>query len=80
MPVIKQYKCDGCGAEKREANHWWALSVVAGVLYLQTFDQRMQSLIHLPPRQRELVEDGAEILCGQECVTKKISEFMGAKR
>lgn len=69
MPVFKSYQCDGCGAEKREANHWWVIAVEAGVLHLVPLD-----------RAGTHKWDGFEILCGQECVSKKVSEFMGAKR
>jgi hypothetical protein len=28
MPVLIQTVCDGCGAVKKEANHWYTLEVV----------------------------------------------------
>jgi hypothetical protein len=70
MAIYTQYQCDGCGREKREANHWFALRVSAGVLELTRFE-----------RMRDL-GPGAEfeILCGQECVAKKISAWMGTDR
>jgi hypothetical protein len=27
MPIITQIICDGCGAVKRDVNHWYALSL-----------------------------------------------------
>jgi hypothetical protein len=69
MAIVTQYKCDGCGTEKKEANHWWVIAVEGGVLHLISLD-----------RAGTRKWDGFEILCGQECVSKKVSEFMGAKR
>lgn len=66
MPIFTQYKCDGCGAEKREANKWWALRVDGGILLLQPFaDAERRGMGH-----------ETEILCGQECVAKKVGQFM----
>ena len=68
MPVIKQYKCDGCGGEKREANKWWVLWLGTGMLNLQTLEQA----------ERTGLTDGMLILCGHECASKKVSQFMGS--
>ena len=75
MAIFKQYRCDGCGADKREANHWWALGIDGRNLILGTlesYESGCNELLSPWP-------DAAMILCGQDCVTKKISAFMGAQ-
>jgi hypothetical protein len=69
MPIIKQFKCDGCGSEKKEANHWFTVSIFEGTLRIQRLETAMRA---------GLTED-MEIICGQECVAKKVSEWMGRK-
>lgn len=70
MPIEKRYRCDGCGVEKREANKWWAITVIVDGLRLQPL-HRAEALGLTP---------STLVLCGQECVQKKVSEFMGASR
>lgn len=70
MPIIKQFKCDGCGAEKKEANHWFALYLSCGSLRLERLEEAL----------RTGLREDMEILCGHQCVTRKVSEWMGAKR
>lgn len=69
MPIIKQYKCDGCGALKKEANRWWVLRVANTETILMTIERGEQISI----------AEGDLILCGQDCVSKKNSEWMGGK-
>lgn len=73
MGKVSSYKCDGfgCGKDKGEANHWWVLWVDLGQLHLERLEH-VEARGPLTPRM--------EILCGQECVSKKVSEFMGAAR
>lgn len=69
MPIVRQYKCDGCGAEKKEANRWWVLRITHLEITLMTLE-RAESVG---------IQDTDLIMCGQGCVTKKISEWMGSK-
>ena len=68
MPIIKQYKCDGCGREKGEANKWWVFWVAACRLYLETLELA----------ERDGLQSNMQVLCGHECVSKKVSQFMGS--
>jgi hypothetical protein len=79
MPVIKQYKCDGCGAEKREANHWWAVTVQQiDTRALGGEDDAIPAFVLTELQRAEYCDiDITAVLCGQECVAKRASEFMG---
>jgi len=67
MPIVSKVICDGCGAEKKSENHWWVLAAGIGAIWIQVFNPQ------------EKVADGAFVLCGEPCVHKKISEWMGAQ-
>ena len=75
MAIIRQYKCDGCGAEKREANHWWAMVVAGGELRLTTLERFESAFM----ARQDPWKYAAIILCGQSCVSKTVSAFMGAQ-
>jgi hypothetical protein len=83
MPIIRQYKCDGCGEGKREANHWWAATVEGGELRLTTLERYENPPVVMRSIKSATTgmpcEPEALILCGQDCVMKKISAFMGAQ-
>jgi len=68
MPVIKQYKCDGCGREKGEANKWWVMEIRLRILFLQP----------LAVAELDGLKVNMLVLCGHECVSKKVSQFMGS--
>jgi len=63
---ITQYKCDGCGAIKGEANHWWLASNLSGSLAIAPWDGGW-------------AVDRAQHYCGAACVHKALDAFMGAK-
>ena len=63
--MIRQaISCDVCGAEKKQTNHWFVASEVAGELRLAGWTSRM--------RQRA----GSKHLCGQTCLHKLVDEFI----
>jgi hypothetical protein len=64
MPIIKTYKCDVCGAEKKETNHWFQL------VNKPAF--RLESLVN-PNRN-------AVIVCGQECAHRALDQWLGSQK
>ena len=69
---VETYKCDGCGALKREVNHWWKLRVVGETYKVLTIFPA--SADQLP------CDDDAADFCGTACLLKKISELLGSGR
>ena len=70
---IETYKCDVCGAEKKQANHWWFLG------WNEANERAI--LLSAATRAKRFAEDDSIPykgfdLCGEACVTKKLSEFM----
>ena len=65
MPIVLKVTCDGCGAEKKSENHWWVITPGALVFTIRIFDGQ--------------APDGDFVLCGEPCVHKKTSEWMGAR-
>ncbi len=75
MPVNKQYKCDGCGAEKGSTNHWWAVRVLDAedmILAMWTLD------VYEATMQDAAGFKDVAFFCGEACAIKKISRAMGA--
>jgi hypothetical protein len=71
---IETYRCDVCGVEKREANHWWWLAWNEGY--------KRALLLSAAVRAQRFSEDDSIAyvrfdLCGEACVVKKLAEFMG---
>lgn len=63
--MIKQViTCDICGAQKREANHWFVASQESGELRINGWN----SLRLLSPETKHL--------CGETCAHKLISQFL----
>lgn len=56
------YYCDGCGAEKKEVNHWWIA------------DDHKEFVI-FPFDPIDIAVD-SKLYCGQSCVLKAVSEYM----
>jgi len=63
------FSCDVCGAEQAQTNHWFVAYIEGRRLTLQ------------PLAGNEAGRSGAQQfdLCGEACVAKKVSEFLGAK-
>lgn len=80
---IETYKCDACGAEKRDSNHWWSL-------YRADHEKRIVVVpldAEFPHRPGQTIccRESSMVykrfhLCGEACVTKKLSEFMSPAR
>lgn len=66
-------KCDGCGAEKREANHWWALYREFDTLTIYP----VRDDIGTRRLRRKLEYKG--VFCGEACVIRAVSEFLGGQ-
>ena len=59
------YYCDGCGAEKKEVNHWYATRIDSEGFTV---------------RPIEGCGSYSRIYCGQGCVTEALSKYMEACR
>jgi hypothetical protein len=61
------FTCDVCGAEKKEANHWWMAQISSRQFLLWPWDTgaRDKGILHL---------------CGEACVLKRLSEFLGGNQ
>ena len=68
MAEVKQYVCDVCGAVKGETNHWYQIRRLEA-LHLYRWDFGGEC--------REELSGERLHLCGQACVIRKITEFMG---
>ena len=69
--VPMQYKCDGCGAERKETNHWYTAyktSKTFGTVLSTWEEAKAGAILDFP---------GVRHLCGRNCVVKYISELMG---
>ena len=69
---IETVKCDGCGAVKGENNHWWKIAI--NNEYHYHYDA-------LGIYHADDLKGAAPYLdmCGEACVIKKVSEFLGQK-
>ena len=69
MKKFSQYTCDGCRVPKQESNHWWLMRPAspAGTLLL-------------PWDEAEATLPGIMHLCGEGCVTKALTAWMGESR
>ncbi len=65
MPKVISFKCDGCGTEKQESNHWW--KVVEKIL-----DSGLKVLL-IRPFDEEWTE---KVYCGEGCAVKAVSSWM----
>lgn len=63
----RTFTCDGCGAVKKESNHWWKLAVESEVLLLARWDETGWL-------NRE--DTPVAHVCGRACALKKVEEFM----
>ena len=63
--VIRQsIFCDVCGAQRREANHWFVAYEEAGELRISSW------------ASRRLLSAGTKHVCGERCTHKLMSEFL----
>jgi hypothetical protein len=72
MAEVKSYKCDECGVQKMESNHW-----VIGLLY----PMGSKSIVQLGCWDAKMAEwKGAIHLCGEGCTAKIVSRQIQAWR
>jgi hypothetical protein len=64
---LRTWKCDVCGHQKQDVNHWWLITSMPG------------GVILLGPWIEEGALDADFHLCGRECAQKKIEEWMNAQ-
>jgi hypothetical protein len=56
--------CDGCGAERKEANHWWSIAIKGYTLGVTPFTNS------------DILDGKRYDFCGEACVHKFIGEFL----
>lgn len=60
------YKCDECGALKKQTNHWWVITQTPGT------DGNL-TITPMPPN----LPDETVTVCGRECAQKAVERWMG---
>lgn len=72
--ILSTFRCDVCGALKKESNHWWAAwrNWSTNTFYVQPFESALHGQLNIACGENEFH------LCGQSCVNSKLSEFMDA--
>lgn len=68
MAKIEAFACDECGAQKKEANHWW--------LMVRHYGHQNESLALIPWDNQTAGEKSWRHLCGEACVQKAVSKFL----
>lgn len=65
---VETYKCDICGKQKGEVNHWLYALLAEDEMKIRKFPLHPKNYGGIPPE--------AIHLCGAECVQKKVNEFL----
>ena len=73
MPIIRQIICGGCGAVKKETNHWFAVAIVEDGVMIHPLDA---ALLHV----ERPYKNAEEYYCGQKCALEGIAQWMGGPR
>lgn len=63
MARLSTYKCDECGALKKETNGWWLVDPVPGAIVVRIWNHPQL--------------DDMKHLCGIECTQRFIARWMG---
>jgi len=66
--IKKSYNCEVCGAERKEANHWFVFTRTAVGLHFRTWNWAV--------REDALDDDDQGHLCGQGCAHKLLDDFL----
>ena len=77
MGRIVSFQCDRCPSVKGEANRWWMVEMQPVIATNKVEKRAEYPLLTLEPFDVQRLTPTKRILCGQECVAKEISEFMG---
>ena len=68
MPRAITYNCDICGAQRKEANHWFvAFNAIKEISFGTWAQADCDGLLH---------DEGAIYLCGQACAHKQLDQFL----
>jgi hypothetical protein len=67
--MITQIVCGGCGAVKKETNHWFAISIVEHSLMIRS----LTTALHGGP---SAAGSSVEYYCGQKCVLEAMAQWM----
>jgi len=68
MRIAAPYKCDYCGEQKRETNHWWLRNLlVKDAFLLDTWTDL------------KAATDDYEHICSEACATKALSKWMATQ-
>ena len=70
MPIVTQILCGGCGAVKKETNHWFAVAILEHGVLLRPLDV---ALLTTQVGQRAGRE---EYYCGQKCALEAMTQWM----
>ena len=62
---IEKYKCDVCGTEKTETNHWFATTRAGTRLILTSLEDA-----------RNMEASTVTHLCGETCALKQVSLYL----
>ena len=65
--IVKAYKCEGCGADRKETNHWFCIRQTPKTVVLCKWEDA----------GRNLNSSKTKHFCGRNCAIKYISELMG---
>jgi len=69
MPRAITYNCDICGAQRKEANHWFiSFRPAKDGLIIKTWDWAA--------REGRLDYPEIKYLCGQSCAHKQLDQFL----
>lgn len=64
MAQLKTYVCDVCGAQRKEANHWFLLDTTTKTMVITKWDDKLAETVDCH-------------LCGEGCLYAKVSEVVG---
>jgi hypothetical protein len=73
MPIITQIVCGGCGAVKKEANHWFAVSIVEQGMTIRPLNAALQD-------REASGKSNEEYYCGQKCALEVVAQWMDGPR
>lgn len=67
MAKVESYKCDVCGKQKGDVNHWFVVVSATSFLAIRPWPKEPNDAMTF---------DGTAHLCGAECVQKMVSQFL----
>jgi hypothetical protein len=70
MPIVTQVVCGGCGAVRRQTNHWFVVAIVEQSLLVRPLD------VALAQRGVDPSPGSEEYYCGQQCALGAVGQWM----